>query len=256
MKIKLPSLLRNHPSITIGVCALLLCVGVLGCKMFGTNPSPPTAVERALFDVITNHVTVTNVVQLTTPVWQTNQYVVTNVVQVPGQPPTIVFSNYSERVVDHFITNTVQVPATNETYTLSTKESTKAEAQTVGSLVSTFVPGAGGLVSMGLLAILGAWGHLRGNKNGNTAVAIAQEVQTIRNFIQLLPNGDQYDSALTRFMQTHQLEAGVVQNVLSILKSKIDNDDARTAAQEVADTLGALMPQAQPSAPTATPVKA
>jgi hypothetical protein len=257
MKIKLPTLLKNHPSITVVAFALLLCTGVLGCKMFGTNPSPPTGLERAVFDVVTNHVVVTNVVQLPMPVYQTNFYVVTNVVQVSGQPPTLVYSNYSERVIDHFVTNTVQVPATNDTYTLSTKDSTKSGVQTVGGLVNMFYPGAGGLVSMGILAILGAWGHLRGNKNGNTAVAISQEVETIRNFVKMLPNGQSYDDALTRFMQDHQLETGVVQNVLGILQNKINNEDARTAAKEIADTLGALMPPSPaPSTTTQAPAKA
>jgi hypothetical protein len=243
MKIKL---LKNTPSIVIGAAALILCVGLLGCKLFGSNPAPPSAFERTLFDVITNHVTQTNILQVPVPVYTTQFVTVTatNVTQVPGQPPVVVIiTNVTpERVVDHYITNTLQVPVTNETYTLATKESTKTGVQGIGSLVSTLYPGIGGLVSMGILAALGGWAQLRGNKQANTSVALSQEIETVRNFIKMLPNGTQYDNALTQFMQTHQLEAGVVQNVLSILNNKIKNEDARTAANEISDALGALMP--------------
>ena len=96
------------------------------------------------------------------------------------------------------------------------------------------------MVTMGLLALLGAWGHLRSYKAGNTASAIAQEVETLREFIQALPNGTKYDTAITSWLQNHQMETGVAQQVVGILANSVSNPDAKVAANEIANTLASL----------------
>jgi len=124
-------------------------------------------------------------------------------------------------------------------YVLTTKPATAAAVNTAGTVANTFLPGVGSLASMGILALLGLWAQLRGQKSSNTADAIAQEVETIREFIKTLPNGTKYDTAITSWLQTHQVETGTANQVLSILENTVSNPDALAAVTEIKNTLTA-----------------
>lgn len=220
---------------------------ITGCSLFGSNPKAPSKVERAIFDTVTNYVTVTNPVVRIIPVFTTNtvqqSFTVTNV--VPGAPPQIsqVVTQMQEKVIDHYVTNTVQAVSTNEAYTLTVKPSTKAGEQAIGAAVNAFLPGAGTLVSLGLAAITGLWGYGRSTKLAgvsNTAATLVQEMETVREFIGALPNGANIDSTLTDWLHAHQTETGAVSNVLGLLKNEVSNSDAKVAAQQLIDTINAL----------------
>jgi hypothetical protein len=124
-------------------------------------------------------------------------------------------------------------------YTLTTKATTTAAVQTGGSVLNAVLPGVGSMASMGVLALLGLWAQLRGNKASNTADAIAQEVETIREFIKTLPSGTKYDTAITAWLQSHQLETGTADQVLSILANTVSNPDAVAAVNEIKNTIAA-----------------
>lgn len=170
------------------------------------NGSPPTAAEQQLFSVVTNYVTV----------------VTTNAPTVAGQPPTV--------------TTNLQ-----PTYAWTPNQTVKD----VGTGLS-LIPGYGGLASTALALLAGAWGWFRSSKNGTTAATLAQEVESVREFIKALPNGAAYDNALVQYLQSHQAETGTIQNVLSVLENDVSSPDAKMAAQQIIATLQALNPNAVP----------
>ena len=138
------------------------------------------------------------------------------------------------------------VPVTNYfvEYDLKTKDSTKADVQVVGTAVNTFFPGVGGLVSTGATALLGLWGFLRGISNTKRSTAtsetLVQQVETIREFIKSLPEGAKYDTAITAWLQAHQVETGTSTQILDLLANVVDNPAAKVAAQELRNTIAVI----------------
>jgi hypothetical protein len=217
---------------TIGAgLAFAVILTITGCSIFGSNPTAPTKTEQALFTVVTNYLPV--VVQQTNTVTLTNVATVlqTNTI---GQVQIVQATNYVN------IPQMVRVTNIAPAYTLSTAPATTAAVQAVGSAINVAAPGIGSIVSMAILALLGGWGYLRGNKQGNTANALAQEIEAVRAFIKTLPNGTQLDTGITQFLQAHQLEAGVVQQVMDMLQKNVSNPDAQAAAKEISATVAAL----------------
>lgn len=241
------------PTIVLpGLCALACAIIALaGCGTFGSNPSPPNAVERALFTTVTNYVPATNYVTTTVPQYTTNTVTITNVVQQPGQPPAqVIVTNEVTRT--NFVTQTVAQVTNVPSYTLTPSPSTQSGISTIGSAVNTFFPGVGGIVGYGLAALVGAWGYFRSSKLGNTSNTLSQEIETILEFAGALPNGQQYVTTIQQWLQAHQNETGVASQVLSILENDVSNPDAKVAAQQLINTINAL--NAQGPTPVAKPV--
>jgi len=90
---------------------------------------------------------------------------------------------------------------------------------------------------------LGLWGWWRSNNKSKLAINSSQAIEAIREFIKTLPNGEVYDAVLTQWMQQHQADAGVLQQVITLLHSKVNNADAKQAAQDIIDALDALKPK-------------
>lgn len=241
----------TKPIVTLaGLCTLACTVIILaGCGTFGSNPSPPNAVERALFTTVTNYVPQTNIVQQVVPVYTTNEVVVTRTNEVPGQPPVTVTNEVTRT---NFVTQAVPVVTNVPSYTLTPSPSTQSGISTIGSAVNTFFPGVGGIVGYGLAALAGAWGYFRSSKLGNTTSALSQEIETILEFAGALPNGQQYVTTIQQWLQAHQNETGVASQVLSILENDVSNPDAKVAAQQLINTINAL--NAQGPTPVAKPV--
>lgn len=237
----------NHKRIIIPIGFLALVAAIVaGCSVLGTNPSPPTGIERLLYNTTTSTVPVLQVVtnyQVVTVI-QTNTVPVTNTVGVVAYQTNVVSVQQQQAVVS---TNTVQTP----TYTETLKPGVATGVTAGGSILNTLFPGVGAIAVQGLLALLGGWGYLRSTKLGNTSTALAQEIEAIRTFVQTLPNGQVYDAAFVNFLQGHQAEAGVVQQVVSILGSDISNPDAKAAASQIAQFIQQLQISATP--PPITP---
>lgn len=212
--------------------ALLPIIALMtGCSLMGTSPSAPSKFEQSLFNVQTNWTTnsvwTTNIIPqvVTQQVWHTNTI---GLLDIQTNTYTIFTTNVA------FVTNTIPQ------YVMTTSDSTKTLVSGTGTLINTFFPGGGGAVTAGILALLAAWGHLRSSKNGDTAAALAQEVETMREFIKTLPSGTKYDVAITQFLQDHQVESGVAKQVLSLLSDRVDNPEAKVAMSEIKNTLAAL----------------
>lgn len=225
----------------MGIMGIMAAVLLSGCAFMGRNPSAPTKVESALFTTVTNYVQQTNVVQQVVPVYSNVVQTVTVTNVVPGQAPVVVQTNFLTQTVDHYLTNTVTIVVSNvPAYTETVKPTTAASVQAAGSALNMFIPGVGGLVSSGVLGLLSLWGYLRSSKLGDTSAALAQEIETVRAFLQQLPNGQAYDTALVNFLQAHQAEEGVAGQVLQLLAKEVSNPDAQIAATEVQRTLQQL----------------
>lgn len=204
---------------------------IAGCSQLGVDTTPPNKFEQQIFTTKTNYVTV--------PVPKVIETFHTNEVAVPvtnqvGQVVTV--TNMVVQVEHQTVTNFVQIPQ----YQNTVSDATKNSVSSIGSIVDTFVPGAGTAVELGLLALFGAWAHLRSGKRQNTSIALSQEVETILAFIKTLPNGAAYSQALTKFLADHQMEAGVAQQVLDLLAKEVSNPDAQAAAKEISGTIAAL----------------
>lgn len=213
------------PFLFVALCALLYQVGCAS--------RPPTVLERRYFDIQTNVVPVvqvqTNIVPIT--LLQTNTITVTNVQGVLEVRTNIV-------LIPAYQTNTITVTNRQESY-VYTPGAGASEIQQVGGAIGSLF-GVGGIVSTAIGAFFSLWGYGRSKKNYVTAANVAQTVEVLREFIKSLPDGSAYDTALVQWMQAHQAEAGVMNQVIDILQRDVNNPDAIVAAQQVRNTINAL----------------
>lgn len=220
----------------LGLAALLS-----GCGTFGANPSPPNKVEKMLFDTTTNYVPVV------IPAYVTNRIDVTSYqTNVQGVLVTQYLTNVVPVTVPAVLTN---VPS----YTETPKESVKTGIQAGGGVLNTFFPGIGSIAANVLLALIGGYGYFRSAKNANTGAVLAQNVELARQLLQSLPNGTALDNAFVTFIQNHQAEEGVINNVISLIGSKVSNNDAQVAAQQITQAIAALNTATAPATPAAAP---
>jgi hypothetical protein len=218
------------------VMAVLALSTVTGCKQFGADTSAPNAVEKQLFTTVTNYVavpvqvSVTNYVTKEVTLFQTNT--VGQIVTVTNEVPTPVYSV-------KWVTN--EVPQ----YENTVSDRTKASVTGFGGILNYFFPGAGPIGTTGVLALLAAWAQLRSGKRQQTASALTQQMETVLEFIKTLPNGAGYKEAITGFLQKHQMEAGVADQVLSLIENQVSNKDAKAAVEEIKNSIKATQAVAQ-----------
>jgi len=213
----------------VAVC--LSAVLITGCTALATKS--PTAAERLVYDVHTNYV---------------------NVVTIQTNYAVNVITNILDQVIH--VTNRVVAVVTNQQaeYGLTVKPGTTETVTTVGAAANTMYPGIGSMASMGVLALLGAWAWFRGRKSSATSTTLAQEIETLRQFILTLPKGSQYDVAITGWLQTHQVETGVANQVLGILATQVNNEEAKGALLNIQQAIAATTTQYVTTTPiTVTP---
>jgi hypothetical protein len=223
MKMILQSIKSLPVSAHVFLATCCVMGAVVGCSTFGRNPSPPTKLETSLFQVTTNYVPVV------IPAYTTNNIQVTQTL-----------TNYQGITLTNYATNTVLtvIPATTNLQAQYNygPGGTLSGAQ---GIVST-IPIYGTLASTALGVLGSVWGWLRSTKNRQTAANTMQVVATMRQFIQALPNGGIYDTALTHWMRAHQADSGVLNEVLTLLGSEVSNPDAQFAANSVIATINGL----------------
>lgn len=227
--------MKNKTLTALLVITSITYAAAVGCKAIGDNPSPPTPLEAKLFDIATNVVP-----QVVT---KTNTVTVTNVVNVPSPIGPIWQTNV--------VTSTNVVTQTNQVaeYQYVPKPAIQGSVQEVGTLSGPFTAGWGTIAAGALSLLYGMWAHLRSTKTGNTALVLTQQIEAIRDFILTLPQGAKIDTAVTQFMQQHQTEAGVAQEVLKLIK---DNTGDPTAVGLAAQLQAAIADLTNPpSAPPA-----
>lgn len=210
--------------------------------IIGCSTTPPTALERKLFNVTTNYypelVTVTNTAYRTNTVIET----VTTTNKV-GVVVTVPFTNFITVPITQLTTQVVQVPA----YTYAkgpTGEAAQGVAGTIGNIAA---PGVGGPIASGIVGLgLAAWAWIRGSKKSATANNLAQTIEVARELLKSLPNGAGLDNQLTSWMQNNQAAAGVLPQVLDILDKTVDNPQAKTVSDQLRAALAALQSPTPP----------
>lgn len=197
----------------------------------------PSAFELAHFNVVTNPPVIsvtTNVIPVT--LYKTNEVVqtVTNVLGVTEYKTNVVPVSY--QVLQ---TNVALVTNEPQTYSLTPKpEAIQSYKDVAGAAGNLF--GVGGLASTAVGIFFSMWGFLRSRKTHSTAVDLAQIIETMRSFVKQLPNGAAYDTALVSFMQAHQAESGVINQVIQLVTNEVSNPDAQVAAEHIRQSLIAL----------------
>ncbi len=226
---KIEPRIKLWPFVAIAIgAAALLCV--TGCKYLGADTTAPNAVERQLFNTVTNYVDVPVVKSLTNYVTKEVTLFATNTI---GQIVTV--TNEVQTPVYTTVTVTNTIPQ----YENSVNERAKAGARGAAGILNYFFPGSGPMAATGLLAVLAAWAQARSGKRQQTAAALAQQMETVLEFIKTLPNGAAYKEAITGFLKSHQMESGVAEQVLNLIEDKVSNADARAAMEEIKAALTA-----------------
>lgn len=235
------------PAIILAAAAVIVAAGCMSNPSGSAfqNGAVPNKFDTTLFDIHTNIVTVTNTVTKEVPVYATNQVPVFQTNQLNQTVTT-----YSNIVVTNFVRVPVQVEQEQTNYDRTVKASTTAAIQAGGAAVNTFAPGMGTLGSLAAGAVIGFLGWLRSSKQGTkTQTALQQEIETAREFMQALPNGQAYDQAFVQFLKDHQQEADIVNSVVTTLDRYVSNPDAKAGAQEMVNFVNALKATASPLPP-------
>jgi hypothetical protein len=236
----------------LGILAIAL-LAVTGCASGGffSGTQAPSSTERAFYDVQTNYVTqvetVTNTVATTNVVTmeETNTVTVNNTnTQITLVPVQV--TNVTTQV--NVITTTNQQPV----YQLTANGNAATIEQSTAAIGNSIAPGVGTLAGLGLSALVGFWGWLRSYKTGSQQIvaanALSQEVETLLEFVQALPNGSAYNTAITAWLQAHQVQTGAAWTILNIMENEVSNPDAKAAVASILASLNTLQ-TAVPSIP-------
>lgn len=227
--------------LSVAAMGALLAAVACGCS----TTAPPTGAEQYLYDIKTNLVaqvvlqtnvvTITNTVPVTAVTWQTNSQ---NIVTYT--------TNQVQVMVPSYQTNVVTVTNLAPTYTLTPNANAQTAAGIAGTLTNLGLPGAGSLVTMGLLGLAAAWAGIRNRQYAGQASTaqqvsgvLAQNIATFMQVLQQTPQGQQLAPLLQNYLNTHQAEAGVIQQVAG-LASQVDPLAAAGAAQQILTALTAL----------------
>lgn len=228
----------------------LIIGGLLGLTLTGcasgifSGTTPPTPAQRAVFNVTTNEEPV--VITQTNVVTEVNVVTVTNtqnqvVTQTNVVPVTQVITS----------TNVISV------YSYAPNGTATTAAQTAGLITNAVAPGWGTVVTTGIMAVLGLGGWLfsykKGNQQGTAASAMAQEIEAMLEFVNTLPSGTAYATAIQNWLSQHQVQTGAATTILQILEADVDNPTAKAAAATIIASLQATASATVPPAPKATP---
>jgi hypothetical protein len=107
----------------------------------------------------------------------------------------------------------------------------------VGTITNAILPGAGGLATEAVLGALALVGWFYSAKNKSTAGSLTQVIEVAREVLKKQTNGAQLDAAFVSWIQKHQTDAGVIQNVATLIANNVDSP----AAQGVATQLQSLI---------------
>jgi len=216
-----------------------LCCSVLLaalCSLFAGCATPPSRLESDLFVVRTNYID--QVETRTNTVYVTNQVAAwhyeTNTV---GQVQTVFATNYVSVPVPVVTLVTSTVPA----YAYTQGTNTAAAVQTAAAIGNLVAPGLGGQIAGAIAGLLfTGWCWFRSSRATKVAQNSAQVIEAAREVLKSLPNGKAYDSELVAWMQQHQAEAGVLENVLGILDRNVSNADAKYTAEQIRAAVAAI----------------
>jgi len=186
---------------------------ISGCALVGKSPKDLSSDEKNFFERTTNTV------------------------------PTVVIVTETNAAGEVF---TTPVTVQKEVYTVVPNQGGEDAAGLGGTIGGLVIPGSQGLVTTGILGLLSIWGYLRSSKGQTTNGALVQEIETLLTFISQLPNGAVYKQGLVKFLQDHQLEAGVLPQILTLLSKSVSSNDAKVTADQIRLHLEEILKQTKP----------
>lgn len=233
--------LKSRAAATVG--ALLGTAMLAGC-----SSTTPTAVERALYDVQTNVTqqvtvkTVTNIVNEVVP-----QYVLVNVTNTDHTVQITTLTNFIPVPMPQVVLVSVTNAVTN--FVETPKQTVTDTIQAGGSVLNTFLPGVGGIISTVAVGLLGLWAKIRSTKNLNdVAGTLTQSIETARSIIKSLPNGAAIGQQFDTFLVQHQADANVLSQITKIVNDTVSAGDAQSKASELLTLATGTPTVAKPSA--------
>lgn len=218
------------------IALLAVISALLGVWVGGCVSHPPTALEQRYFTITTNP----PVIAVTTNVFSVTLYKTNEVTQTVTNVQGVLEFKTNVIVIPQTVLQTNLAVVTNqpETYNFAPGPG-QQNIKDIGGLIGNFF-GAGGLVTTAIGGLFSIWGMLRSKKNYGTAAQLAQTIETLRNFVQQLPNGQTYDAALVQWMQQHQAETGTINQVIGLLANEVSTPDAQVAAEHIRAAIAAL----------------
>jgi hypothetical protein len=138
--------------------------------------------------------------------------------------PTAVATNQSRTVR--------VVPGAVETYSLTPNATSEQAAKTVGGIAGLFGPW-GELAGLAAGGLIGLYGMLRSSRSQKTAAVLAQVIETGRMLLEGTAQGRAAEEQWRQWMIRHQAETGVMQDVVKLLQSAVDEPSAKEVAQEL-----------------------
>lgn len=226
----------KHIIVSVLITAALV-LGVTACATSGPQ-SPPTALDKALFQITTNVVVQTNLVTLTNRVQQ--------IVPVTNLQNQVVLSTNFVTVTN---LATVVAPVTNYVYATS-----PTVTSTVTDVTSMFGPWGtvAGLIATLGLGVFAKFKSQQLNTMTDVAGQAQQAIVTAQNVIKAMPNGAAYAATFNTWLQAHQTDVDLAQEVAQVVNDYVDHPTATTAAAGiVATALSPIIVPGSPTAPTA-----
>jgi len=196
-----------------GRLGLFLMLGLLATGCGTTAQRAPSATELKYYDVRTN---VIEVVAVVTNAPETGE-------TLNPQPSTVTVQTITNRV---------------EQYTLMPNANAQLTAST-GAAVGN-IWGVGAPVGAGILGLFSLWGLWRSRKSAVASAAeLAQIIETGRQVLRAMPNGEKYEAEWKAWMVKHQAETETIAAVSQLVANSVDNEKAKGAAQSIVNLIEA-----------------
>jgi len=130
-----------------------------------------------------------------------------------------------------FETNVTMVTNYEAAYTYTPNERARSLSAVAGSAAGLLGP-VGELVALLCAGAFGVWAQLRTSKATKVSAVLAQVIETGRAVLQASPQGRKVDEKWKAWMITHQAQQGVVEDVVKLLATVVDDKTAyETAAK-------------------------
>jgi hypothetical protein len=124
-----------------------------------------------------------------------------------------------------------------EAYTYTPNERARTVSAVAGTAAGLLGP-VGELVALLCAGAFGVWGQLRSSRATRVAGVLAQVIETGRAVLQASPQGQKLDEQWKNWMITHQAQQGVIEDVVKLLGTVVDDGTAKEAAARLLELMG------------------
>jgi hypothetical protein len=139
--------------------------------------------------------------------------------------------------VSGYETNVTMVTNYEPSYTYTPNERARAVSAVAGTTAGLLGP-IGELVALLCAGAFGVWGQIRSSRATRVAGVLAQVIETGRAVLQQSPQGQKLDEQWKNWMIKHQAEQGVIEDVVKLLATVVDDGTAKDAAARLVALMG------------------